>query len=91
MKLCVTEREFPENFFAPKIGKMDQVWLKMGQNGSANPIAGFLNQLFLQKKTHEIAKYCFNVDKNSQKLKDDQKFFGWTWSKMGVANMVSGL
>ena len=29
-----------------------------------------------------------HVDTNSQKLKVD--FFSWAWSKMGVANLVSG-
>ena len=31
------------------------------------------------------------VDTNLQKLKVDPKFFGWVWSRMGVANLVSGL
>ena len=28
---------------------------------------------------------------NSRKLKGDWKFFGWTWSKMGVASLMTGL
>ena len=32
-----------------------------------------------------------HVDTNSQKLKVNRKFFGWAWSKMGVANMASRL
>ena len=32
-----------------------------------------------------------NVDTNSQKFKVEINFFGWAWSKMGVANLVSGL
>ena len=28
MKLCVTEPDFPEKFFAPKIVKMGQKWAK---------------------------------------------------------------
>ena len=31
-----------------------------------------------------------HVDTDSQKLKADQKFIGWTWLKMGVASLVSG-
>ena len=30
----------------------------------------------------------FHVDKYSQKLKADRKFFGWTWSKMGVTSLA---
>ena len=32
-----------------------------------------------------------HVDANSQRLKADQKFFSWACSKVGVANLVSGL
>ena len=32
-----------------------------------------------------------HVDTNSQKLKVDWNFFGYGCSKMGVANLVSGL
>ena len=35
--------------------------------------------------------HLLHVATNSQKLKFDRNFFGWTWSKMGVANLVSGL
>ena len=31
-----------------------------------------------------------HVATTSHKLKADQKFFGWVWSKMGVASMVAG-
>ena len=57
---------------------------------SANQIAGFLNQLFLQSKLMKQFNF-FHVDMNSQKLKVDQKFYGWVWSKMGVADFASGL
>ena len=30
------------------------------------------------------------VDTNSQKLKVDEDFSGWVWSKMGEANLASG-
>ena len=35
--------------------------------------------------------HFLHVDTNSQKLKVDCKSFVWAWSKMGVANLVSGL
>ena len=31
------------------------------------------------------------VDTDSQKLKADQGFFGWAWSKMGLASLVTGI
>ena len=57
---------------------------------SANQIPGFLNQPFLQHKSRNQCN-SVHVVTNSQKLKVDQNFFGWAWSKMGVANLVSGL
>ena len=30
-----------------------------------------------------------HIDKDLQKLKADQTFFGWAWSKMGMANLVT--
>ena len=41
----------------------------------ANPIALFLNQLFLQNKSLK-QPYFLHVDTNSQKLKVDLTFFG---------------
>ena len=32
-----------------------------------------------------------HVDTNSHALKVDQKMFGWVWSEMGVASLVTGL
>ena len=57
---------------------------------SAKQIAGFLNQLFLQNKLMKQRHFLY-VDTNSQKWKKDQKCFGWTWSKMNVASLVTGL
>ena len=45
---------------------------------SANQTAGFLNQPFLQNKSMEQPN-LLHVDTNSQKLKVDQKVFGWAW------------
>ena len=48
----------------------------MHNSGSANKIAGFLNQLFLRNKLMKQPHFL-NVDANSLKLKVDQRFFGW--------------
>ena len=55
---------------------------------SANQIPGFLNQLFLVNKSMK-QPHVLHADTNSQKFEVDQKIFGWVWSKMGVANLVS--
>ena len=31
------------------------------------------------------------IDTDSQKLKADQNFIRWAWSKLGLANLVTGL
>ena len=57
---------------------------------SVNHIVRFLNNLFLQNKS--VKQHHFlHVDTNSQKLKVVGKYFGWTWSNIGVANLVSAL
>ena len=53
---------------------------------SANQIAGFLNQNKLTKQPN-----FFLVNTNLRKLKVDPLFSGWAWSRMGLANIVSGL
>ena len=55
-----------------------------------NEISGFLSELFLWNKLMKQSHFL-HVDTNSQKLKVDWKFLGWTWSKMGVVNLVSRL
>ena len=30
-----------------------------------------------------------HVDTDAQKLNADQKMFGWAWSKMGVASLIT--
>ena len=35
--------------------------------------------------------YFLHVDTNSHKLKVDQKIWGWAWSEIGVASLVTGL
>ena len=57
---------------------------------SANQIAGFSNQPFLQNKSMKQPHFL-HVDTNSEKLKVDRKVFSWASPKMSVANLVSGL
>ena len=57
---------------------------------SASQIAGFLNQPFPQNKLMKQPNFL-HIDTNSQELKVDRKFFGRAWSKIGIANLVSGL
>ena len=57
---------------------------------SANQIAGFLNEPFLQNKSMKQPHFL-HIDTNSQQSKADWKSCGRGWSKMGVVNLVSGL
>ena len=54
----------------------------------ANQIAGFFNQPY-PEKIHEMLDFL-QVDANSHKLKIDQKFSWWVWSKMAVSKWVLG-
>ena len=59
---------------------------------SANQIAVFLNQLFFQNKSLKQPHFLhFDTNSQIQKLDADRKCIGWAQSKMGVANLVSGL
>ena len=67
-----------------------EIWAKMF---SANQIAGFFNQPYLQNESMKYPDFL-DVDTNSHKLKVDQIIFGWAWpvsprdSKMGcIARM----
>ena len=55
----------------------------------ANQIAGSFNQPYLQNKSMKSPDFL-HVDTNSHNLKVGQKMFGWVWSKMGMATLVSG-
>ena len=70
-------------------GKMlvHKIWTKMF---SANQIAGFFNQPYLQNKSVKYSDF-WHVGTSSHKLKVDQKICGWAWSEMGVASLVTGL
>ena len=43
-----------------------------------------------QEKTNGL-NWFFDAGTISHKLKGDWKFLGWTWSKMGVASLGTGL
>ena len=64
-----------------------EIWARMF---SANQIAGFFNQPYLQNKSMNKPDFL-HIDTNSHKLRVDQKIFGWMWSKMGVVSLVTGL
>ena len=57
---------------------------------SANQIAGFFNYTYLQNKSIKQPDFL-HVDTNLHKLKVYQEIFGWVWSEMGVASLVTGL
>ena len=38
----------------------------------------------------EQADFC-HVNRESQKSEADEKVFGWAWSRIGVASLVTGL
>ena len=57
---------------------------------SANQIAGFFNQPYLQNKSMRQPVFL-HVNTNSRQLKIDQKIFGWAWSEMGLTSLVTGL
>ena len=56
-----------------------------------------LVQLYTNEKVIESEEWTdginlfLHVNTWSQKLKTDQNFLEWTWSKMGVASLVMGL
>ena len=63
----------------------------MVKNGYGQSGHGTLKLTTVSKEwTVGITDFLY-VDTDSQKLKTDQKFFGWAWSKMGGANLVTGL
>ena len=74
------------NFIYGKIF-VPEIWTKIF---SANQIAGFFNQPHLQHKSMKWLDFL-HVGTNSCKLKVAQNIFGWAWSKMGVASLVTGL
>ena len=61
----------------PIFGKIlvPEIWAKMF---SANQVAGFFVQPYLQNKSMKWLVFL-HVDTNSHKLKVDQEIFGWAW------------
>ena len=57
--------------------------------GLTNLVFELQNKWYLKNELMELTWFG-HIDTDSQKLKSDQKFIGWTWSKMGVATLVSG-
>ena len=64
-----------------------EIWAKMF---SANQIAGFFYQPYLQNKSMKKPGF-WHFDTNSHKLKVDQKILGWAWSEIGMVSLVAGL
>ena len=60
------------------------------KNGCGQSGLGTQKLTVFKEWTVQITDFLY-VDTDSQKLKTDQKFFGWAWSKMGGANLVTGL
>ena len=70
----------------PIFGKtfVPEIWTKMF---SANQIAGFFNQPYLQNESMKKPHFL-HVDTYSHKFKVDRKCSGWPWSYMDVASLV---
>ena len=66
-------------------------WMSMVKNGCGK--CGDRILKFIKEKTEERTDgiNCLHVDAWSQKSKADQSFFGWAWSKNGVASLITGL
>ena len=60
----------------------------IGQNALSQSDCRIFKSPFSPEQVDETASFLY-VDTNSQKLKFDQKFFGWACS--GVANLLSEL
>ena len=64
-----------------------EMWTKIL---SANQIAGFSNRLYLYSKMVKKPDFLY-FDTYSWKLKVDWEIFGWAWSEVGVATLVTEL
>ena len=62
----------------------------MVKNGCGQSCDRTLKLAVFEEWTDGIIDFL-HVDTDSQKLKADQKFIGWIWSKMDVASLVTGL
>ena len=87
--LCVTNPEF---FFGGGRGSPKKwgKWIKSeiwGKVLSSNQIPGFLNWLYLNNRWMNYPDFL-GADTNSERFKVELKFFGWVWSKMGMATHI---
>ena len=63
-------------------------WVGMVKNGCSDLDHEALKSAVSKEWVYDI---FLHVHTNSYKLKVDQENFGWTWSKMGVVSLVTGL
>ena len=61
----------------------------MVKNGCGQSGDGTLKLTYLKNEQMEQSDFL-HAHTDAQKLKIDQNFFVWTWSKMGVASLVTG-
>ena len=64
--------------------------IRIFKNGFGQSGDGTLKLTVSEEWTDGINLFL-HVNTGSQKLKTDQNFLGWAWSKMGVASLVMGL
>ena len=63
---------------------------EMSQNALSQSDCRIFRSSFFPEKSMKQPHFL-HIDINSQKLIGNLKCFGWTWSRMDVANMISGL
>ena len=79
--LCSSTNPIFDKIFVPEI------WAKMI---SANQIAGFFNQQYLQTKSMKQTDFL-HFDTNSHKLKVDENILEWARSEVSVTSLVTRL
>ena len=85
LNLCCNEN-FSQMSYLGKF-LVSEIWTKMF---SANQIAGFFKQSYLQIKWMKWPDFL-HADTNSHKLKVYQKVFWCLWSGLAVSNLIMGL
>ena len=66
--------------------------MSLVKNGFGQLGDGTLKLTVSEEWQDEIYKLIFcMLILDHQKLKADQKYFGWAWSKMSMASLVTGL
>ena len=69
---------------------IENFWMGIVTNECGQSSHATLKLTVSEKWTDGIKRFL-HVGTDSQKVEADQIFFGWAWSKMGVANLVTGL